>query len=199
MMIIIGVALLEERKMRHFSGKAYEDDRERASFLLPLPRFLRKAFAAPIRLFIGKSVPERKGHIAAVLILATAGPMVASHFYASYRRYAGSSTLFGLVGSDRARVEKLVEEMKRTEDWRRKSRIAEALGEISSDKALDRLARDFAGEDVHVRRSILVALLRIGSNLAAGTLEAALNDEDKEVRLYAAEALKRVRDMETSR
>jgi HEAT repeat protein len=43
-----------------------------------------------------------------------------------------------------------------------------------------------------VRREAVVALLRIGSPRARPVLEDARRDEDWEVRIYAAEALKRL-------
>mgnify|MGYP001029600185 CR=1 FL=1 len=316
MMVIVGVALLEERKMSRQSGEAYEEYRGRTSFLLPLPRFLRRIFSAPIRLLFGKSVPERKGEIAAVLIFTTAVLMISSHFYVQHRRYAQLDVTAGLFEADAGLVDKLVAELRRTESNRRRSWLADALadigrpaaepligllddgdpgirqeaaralgrvdaqeavgpllrrlsdenssvqfwavsslgqmraeealgplvsilqarakstsraaaaalgrigsaaavdaligfldapswwdrvaavdalGEIGSEASLEALMARFDGEEVHVRRSIVVALLKIGSERAIGTLEAALGDADREVRLYASEALKRLR------
>jgi hypothetical protein len=316
MMVIVGVALLEERKMSRLSGEAYEGYRNKTSFLVPLPRFLRRIFSAPIRALFGKSVPERKGEIAAVLIFTTTVLMISSHFYAQHRKYAQLDVTAGLFEADAGRVDKIVAELRQTESNRRRSWLAdaladigrpaaepligllddadpgirqeaarvlgrvdaqeavgpllqrlsddnpnvqfwavsslgqmraeeavgplvtiihartkstsraaaaalgrigspaavdalldfleapswwdrvaavEALGEIGSGAALDALMARFEGEEVHVRRSIVLALIKIGSERALGTLEAALSDGDKEVRLYAAEALKRLR------
>ncbi|MBN1938500.1 MAG: HEAT repeat domain-containing protein [Candidatus Aminicenantes bacterium] len=195
MMIIVGVALLEERKMKRFSGKLYEDYRERTSFLFPLPRFLRTAISAPVRLFVGKSVPERKGHIAVVLLLATAGFMAASHFYAPYRRYAGIDIPVGIMESDRARIEKLVEEMKRTEDWRRKNRIADALADIG-DASIDPLIRLSDDPNPETRREAVRVLGLIGGSRAIGPLLGKLSDESPDVRFKAVEGLGRLRAKE---
>ncbi len=314
-MVIVGVALFEERKMRRTSGEAYDAYRSQTSFLLPLPRFLRRILSAPSRLLFGKSVPGRKGEIAGVLVVITAVLMVSSHFYARHRQYVQLGVPVGLFEARAARVDELVAEMRRTDSNRQKAWLAgaladigdaavdpliglledpdpilrqeaavalgriaparatgpflkllsdenqsvrfwaisalgqvraeeavgpligilegrtkstsraaavalgrigspaavdalvgfldapswwdrvaavEALGEIASEAAVDALIARFAGEEVHVRRSIVLSLLKTGSGRARGTLEAALGDEDKDVRLYAAEALKRL-------
>lgn len=316
MMVIIGVALLEERKMKRLSGDTYDEYRRKTSFLLPLPRFLRAALAAPNHLLFRKSFPERKGEIAVVLVFTTAVFTIFSNFYVRHRQYAQLNVPVGIIESEAGRVEKLIHEMSRTEDWRRRSQIADvladiggpatnpligllddpdpetrreaaralgqiaparavgpllkrlsdenvnvrieaiatlgkirsdeavepliailesgtdplsrvaavalgrigseaavepllgfldspnwwdrmaavdALGEIACEAALEPLIERQESEEVHVRRSIIVALLRIGSDRARGALEKALRDKDREVRLYAAEALKKIK------
>ncbi len=318
MMVIVGVALLEERKMKRLSGEAYGEYRRKTSFLFPMPRFLRGIFAAPNRLLFRKSFPERKGEIAVVLVLTTAVFMALSHFYVRHRDYAALDISVGIFESRSDRIDKLISGMKGTDNWRARSRMADklaefgdpavgplvgllhdpnpetrrdaaralgtigslaavaplleklddesadvrfkvieslgmirseeavgpllgilesqaedasrlalfalalgrigsaaavepllgflaspnwwdrsaavdALGGIGSEAALDPLVERFGEEDVRVRRSIVVALLKIGSDRAIGLLETALEDGDREVRLYAAEALKRLR------
>jgi HEAT repeat protein/protein-S-isoprenylcysteine O-methyltransferase Ste14 len=315
-MVIVGVALFEERKMKRLAGDVYDDFREKTSFLVPLPRFLRRIFSAPSRLLFGKSVPERKGEIAGVLVVITAALMASSHFYARHRQYAELRVPGVVLESEAGDADKLVAEMRRTDSNRRRAGIADALadigraavdpligflddpdpalrqeaarvlgrvrspeavepllgrlsdedpnvqywailalgqhrsqeavepliailssrtgstsraaavalgqigspaavdaltdfleapnwwdraaavdalGAIGSQAALDALIARFAGEEAHVRRSIVVALLKSGSERARGTFEAGLGDEDQDVRLYAAEALKRLR------
>ena len=60
-MVIIGVAMMEELKMRHEWGQKYELYRSRVSFMLPVPRFVSRIVSAPMRLMIGKEHPERDG------------------------------------------------------------------------------------------------------------------------------------------
>jgi hypothetical protein len=66
-MVIIGVAMLEEVKMRRIQGEAYQSYCSRTSFLLPLPRFVSKIFSAPLRLFFKKDYPERKREVFTML------------------------------------------------------------------------------------------------------------------------------------
>jgi protein-S-isoprenylcysteine O-methyltransferase Ste14 len=107
MMAIVGVALLEERKMKRLTGETYDEFRGRTSFLAPLPSFLRKALAAPNRWLFKKSFPERKGEIAVVLALTTAVLMLASSFYVRHRENARLGLRSGLVESRSGRAEKL--------------------------------------------------------------------------------------------
>ena len=125
-MVIVGVALFEERKMKRLAGKAYDDYREKTSFLLPLPRFLRRVFSAPVRLLFHKSVPERKGEIAGVLVVMTALLMVCSHFYARHRQYAQIRVPAGVFEAASDRVDKLVIELRRTDSNRQRAWIAGA-------------------------------------------------------------------------
>jgi HEAT repeat protein len=54
------------------------------------------------------------------------------------------------------------------------------------------VAERLGDESPEVRREAVISLLRIGSATARPDLERALGDEDWEVRVYAAEALKRL-------
>jgi protein-S-isoprenylcysteine O-methyltransferase Ste14 len=57
-LIIVCVALSEEVRMRRQHGAAYEAYSRRAPFLLPLPRAVSRAVAAPFRWIAGKERPE---------------------------------------------------------------------------------------------------------------------------------------------
>jgi protein-S-isoprenylcysteine O-methyltransferase Ste14 len=70
-MIIIGVAMLEELKMRRVLGESYESYRLRTPFLFPLPRLIAKPFTLPLRLMFKKEHPERKREIVAVIAFYT--------------------------------------------------------------------------------------------------------------------------------
>ena len=111
MMVIVGVALLEERRMTRASGAGYDEFRSRTSFLVPLPRFLRATLAAPNRWLFKKSIPERKGEIAVVLVLTTAVLMLSSSFYVRHREDVRLGVPSGFVESRARRVEKLAAEI----------------------------------------------------------------------------------------
>ncbi|MBN1426190.1 HEAT repeat domain-containing protein [Candidatus Fermentibacteria bacterium] len=195
MMVIVGVALLEERRMTQTSGMAYGAYRKRASFLIPLPRFVRTALAAPIRLLFGKSVPERKGEIAAVLVVATALLMFSSHLYTNHRRFSELAVPVGIVRSETSRVDRLVEEMRRAEGWRRKNRLADALADIGR-PAAGALIGLLDDPDPERRQEAARALGLVGENRAVGPLLGKLSDESLDVRFKAVEALGRLRAKE---
>jgi HEAT repeat protein/protein-S-isoprenylcysteine O-methyltransferase Ste14 len=195
MMVIVGVALLEERKMKRLAGARYDRYRSRTSFLFPLPRFLRKAGAAPNRLLFGKSFPERKGEIGAVLLISTVLLVLASHFYSRYKQYAGLDIPAGAFSSESGRVRALIAEMKRTDNWRRKFGISDALADIGQEAA-GPLVGLLNEADPETRREAIRALGRIAPPEATEPLLRKLEDEDGNVRLAAIDALGRMRSRE---
>jgi protein-S-isoprenylcysteine O-methyltransferase Ste14 len=188
MMVIVGVALLEERKMKRLSGGAYDEYRRKTSFLVPLPRFLRGAFAAPNRLLFRKSFPERKGEIAVVLVVTTAVLAILSHFYSQQRRYAQLQVPAGIFESEAGRVEKLVAEMKRTDSNRRKSWIADALADIG-EPAVEPLIGLLEDPEPAMRQEAARALGRIAPAQAVDPLLRRVFDDNQSVRFWAITAL----------
>jgi HEAT repeat protein len=75
--------------------------------------------------------------------------------------------------------------------WTRIGGIS-ALGTLGDEQGIPAIAQQLNDEAEGVRREAVVALLRIGSPSARPTLERAADDDDWEVRVYAAEALKRL-------
>jgi protein-S-isoprenylcysteine O-methyltransferase Ste14 len=70
-MVIVGVAMLEEIRMRREQGAAYDAYRERTPFLLPLPRIANKIIAAPMRWVLREEWPESGKQVAVVILLYT--------------------------------------------------------------------------------------------------------------------------------
>jgi protein-S-isoprenylcysteine O-methyltransferase Ste14 len=195
MMVIVGVALLEERKMKRLFGEAYDDYRRKTSFLFPLPRLLRTALSAPNRLLFKKSVPEKRGEVAVVLVLATAILMIVSHYYVRYRQYARLDVPAGIFESDAGRVEKLVAEMKRTESNRRRAWIADALADIGG-PAIDPLLGLLDDPDPAMRQEAARVLGRIAPPRAVGPLLQRLSDENEGVQFWAISSLGAIRSEE---
>lgn len=321
MMVLVGVALLEERKMIRSEGAAYDVYRKQTSFLFPLPRFIRTLLAVPARLILGNSFPEKKRQIAIVLLLSTTLLMLSSHLAFLHSRSVSLDLNLGLFDSRKTRIEALVRSIKTSSNWRIKNRAADelaamgresipslvgllnnpdplnrieaaralgligdrkaesllleklsdpeidvrykviealgrlkcekavlplisillerskdlsrlaaqalgrigsssataalestldfpnwwdraavvdALGQIGSELPLQKLMNMYPREEVHVRRAIVVALLRIASPRCEATLREALSDEDPEVRLFADTALKRMRSAKSN-
>jgi len=77
-MVIIGVALLEEMRMRRARGDEYETYAARTSFLLPLPTIVSTVVSLPMRLVLWKKRPERGVEVAVVTLLYLALLVLAS-------------------------------------------------------------------------------------------------------------------------
>jgi protein-S-isoprenylcysteine O-methyltransferase Ste14 len=71
-LVIVSVALGEEIRMAREHGEEYEAYRASAPFMLPLPRAISTAIAAPFRLFIKKERPENRGELLATFVIYTA-------------------------------------------------------------------------------------------------------------------------------
>ena len=80
-MVILGVAMLEEIKMRREQGAAYDAYRERTPFLLPLPKVVTKIVAAPMRFVLRKERPESGKEVAIVIVLYTVILLLLSYVY----------------------------------------------------------------------------------------------------------------------
>jgi len=80
-MVIVGVAMLEEIRMRRDQGAAYEAYRDKTPFLVPLPRVVGAVIAAPMRLILRKEWPERGRDVAVVVVLYTAMVFLVSWLY----------------------------------------------------------------------------------------------------------------------
>ncbi|UCF78599.1 MAG: HEAT repeat domain-containing protein [Candidatus Eiseniibacteriota bacterium] len=67
------------------------------------------------------------------------------------------------------------------------------MGRLKAESAVPRLLVLLSDDDAMVRQAAAVALANIRSPVAADALKEALNDQDWQVRIYAAEALKMIR------
>jgi len=80
-MIIIGVALFEELRMKKKAGEEYKLYQQKTPFLFPLPKFITTLLKTPQRLFFKKKYFERKREILAFLAFYTVIFIVLSGFY----------------------------------------------------------------------------------------------------------------------
>jgi HEAT repeat protein/protein-S-isoprenylcysteine O-methyltransferase Ste14 len=185
-LVIIGVAMLEELKMKRVYGEAYESYRRRAPFLIPLPRFIAKTFSFPIRLMFKKPYPERKREIAAVLAFYMVLLLGLSAFYG------------GLVSLPRkkaaappGRVEELVRILKDADNRGEKRQAADQLSRMG-EPAVEPLLSLLKEKDSNVRGYSAGALGGTKSERAVAPLISLLHDEDPSVRQTAAGALGRI-------
>ena len=59
-MVIIGICLIEEIKMKEENGEKYESYRKKTPFLFPLPKWIKTLINAPINLLLRKDSPSTK-------------------------------------------------------------------------------------------------------------------------------------------
>ena len=184
-MIILGVAMMEELKMRRVHGETYASYAQHAPFLFPLPRFLGEAFNLPLRLIFKKEYPERKGEILAVLAFYTAIAL-------------GTSALYGRVvplpertgKPSLQRIEELARTLKDAKNHADKRSAAAELEKIG-EPAMASLIALLSDPDPVVRAYAAGALGGRGSELVVSPLVPLLHDDDPYVRRMAAATLGR--------
>jgi protein-S-isoprenylcysteine O-methyltransferase Ste14/putative flippase GtrA len=69
--VVIGVAMTEEIKMRREQTQEYEAYSQRTPFMLPVPRFVSNVAAFPMRLILKKERPETGKEVGVVLAVYT--------------------------------------------------------------------------------------------------------------------------------
>ncbi len=188
-MVIIGVALVEEVKMRKLFGDSYDAYRRRTSFIFPLPRFISNLFFLPVRILFKKRFPERKREALVLVAFYTLLLMAASGLY------SGLIPLSRTTISEEARER--IETLVRTADTlgnagERRAAIGK-LGEIG-DPAVEALVPFLKNPDGMIRWNAATALGKTGSKRALPALIGALEDENGTVRENAALALGKIGD-----
>jgi HEAT repeat protein/protein-S-isoprenylcysteine O-methyltransferase Ste14 len=190
-MIIIGVALLEERKMKRQMGGKYEIYSKGTPFLFPLPKSVSMLFTIPSRLLFKKRFPERKGEIVAVLsiyVLLLAG---LSHLYVRSHRLPGIPDEISSTGSE-SRAEKYIRTLRLTDNWHFRSPYVGAL-ERTGEQAVGPLIELLKDPDPSLRQIAAAVLGRIGSKRAVDSLIESLKDKNSNIRWEAAGALGQIR------
>lgn len=189
-MVIIGVAMLEEVKMRRIQGEAYQSYCRRTSFLLPLPRFVSKVFSAPLRLFFKKEYPERKREVFTVLAFYIIFTIVISAFYAGFVPLSTKEITSENAGY---RIEELVKIASEGKDKHERMHAIGLLGELG-EPAVEPLIPFLKNEQDYIRWNAATALGNTKSEKAVEPLIEALHDEHQTVRNHAASSLGKIGD-----
>jgi HEAT repeat protein/protein-S-isoprenylcysteine O-methyltransferase Ste14 len=182
--VIIGVAKIEELRMKKQFGEEYESFSRRTHFMFPLPRFLKKIIRLPIRFILRIRKVEKKRHVLAIIALYTAILMTASYFYVNQSK--GYIKLSASSKSDR--VEELITILKTSDSRRTKSYASMDLVRYGA-LAVDPLLGLVNDPDPVVRDFSIQALGQLKSEKAISAFMAALNDDDHNVRYDAIAAL----------
>jgi protein-S-isoprenylcysteine O-methyltransferase Ste14 len=186
--VIVGVALMEEQRMRRAFGDAYERFRARTPFLVPLPKWLARTLSAPSRFLFGTDLPQRGGQIAALLALFTVVLMGASYLSLELRRASGLPPAVRHAADGEARAEALVDAIRRADGWRTRAPLVRALQDLG-EPAVRPLAGLLADPDPALRQLAARGLGRTGSDRAVKPLIGRLADPSADVRHWAAVAL----------
>ncbi len=83
-LIIIGICMLEELKMKEISGSEYDEYRKRTPFLFPIPGFIKWLLKAPMRLFYKKERPEKRKEVGLLITIYAVLLMAISLFWVDF-------------------------------------------------------------------------------------------------------------------
>ncbi len=191
-MVIFGVAMLEELKMKKIHGEEYESYRKHTPFLFPLPRFVSQFLSLPLRVMFKKKQPERKREIVAVLAFYTLLCLGVSAFYGGVVSlpWKKRSDLYSSGQVDK--WIRVLEEADSHGEKRRAAAILEGMGEAAEEPLLALLE----DKDSSVRGYSAGALGTMKSERVVSSLIALLHDEDSYVRRTAASSLGRIGSVE---
>ena len=217
-MVIIGVALLEELKLKRTYGKSYALYQKSTPFLFPLPDFVKKIFTFPTRLLFKKAFPGKKREIVAVLCIFTMVIMGMSFannkiselrqhsqipdteyelsdyeyqfIYNSDRRTKYHAAM-ALVNAGKPSEEIFIRLLK-SDDKVEREFSAQALGKLKSQQAIQPLVNILHDPNWRVRVTAIVALQEINPMAVKKELISAFNDENGTCRYHAVKALEKI-------
>lgn len=217
-MIIIGIAMLEELKMKRIHGEKFESYQKKAPFLFPLPGFIVKFFTLPLKIIFRKEYPERKREIVSVLAIYTIFCLGVSAIYGGFVPLPANKT-----EKSHQSVEELVLVLKNANNFSDKREAADelekigepamqaliallhdphprvraysagALGSTKSEQVVQPLISLLNDTDSYVRRMAISSLGRIGSLTAIQPLVQALDDPDRGAANSAVNALGQIK------
>lgn len=192
-MVIIGVAMLEELKMKRERGEAYEAYCRRTPFLFPLPRFIARIISAPTRLILKKNRPGKKREIVGVMTLYTSICMVLSILYASFPSFSQTKQVTS-PASPELSTDELVQAFKQA-PRRNADQYATALA-ARGEPGIEKLIELLKDETPHIREFSAGALGRVQAQQAVSFLIPLLQDQEWRVRQAARSALIKIQPSE---
>ncbi len=188
-MVIIGICLLEEKRMQENAGVEYDEYRDKTPFLFPIPFWLKNIIKWPMFLLIRKSRPVKNREVAGSVILYATIFMALSLIWIDFG--SGSESRKMSKKATEQTIDSLLMEIQKPQDRRyRKSPVWQlgSLGAISEpyianliadpDEVIREYSLDIAGEFSF--RSLIPAVIN------------ALNDSIGRVRRSAVMALEKL-------
>jgi len=189
-MIIIGICLIEEIRMKEENGEEYENYKKSTPFLLPIPRWLKNILNFPVRLLIKKDTPSTKTEAAGVTLFYTIILVLLSLFCVDFGTVEQDQLISGPIDL-KHQIELVVKEIKITErrNIHKHFNRLKNLGSISIKPLIDLLS----DPNPVVREFAAITLGDMKANAAMEYLITLLNDKEARVRNNAAISLGKLR------
>ncbi len=187
-LVIIGICLLEEIKMKERAQDDYKIYRSRTPFLFPIPGLLKKIIKIPMRLVIHKDHPEKRKEVGLVIALYAILFMGISLFWVDLVPGDNESILASRAYSQ-VRADSLVTEIRKP--IARRYRDIKPFGELFSmgNETYPILMRLIEDRDPEVREFAIQATCKYQIREAIPALLKALQDSEFRVVRSAIHAL----------
>lgn len=187
-MVIIGICLLEEMKMKERSGKEYEEYRNRTPFLMPLPGFINWILKVPMRLIMRSKRPEKRSDVGIVITVYTLLLVVLSLFWMDLSPNRGTQNLV-TRSYDQETVDSVVYEIRRPQQ--RRNRTLEPYGVLVSmgDRAYPVISELIRDEDPVIREFSIIAAYHFNVKETIPAIIGAIDDPEDRVSWAAIRGL----------
>jgi protein-S-isoprenylcysteine O-methyltransferase Ste14 len=188
-MVIIGICLLEELKMKQVFGKSYNEYREKTPFLFPLPKWLKAGILFPIRLISKKNWPETRGQVAGTVLIYTLCLILISLIWVDV--FPDKETQVQSVTSSENiddKIHSILVELQRTDS---RGQLHKQIMNLKfyQDRAVPTLIVLLGNSNSDIREFSVQALRELRATSAADALIPLLEDPEYRVRREAAYAM----------
>jgi protein-S-isoprenylcysteine O-methyltransferase Ste14 len=192
-MIIIGICMMEEIHMKKKYGKEYDDYRDKAPFLIPIPYILKRIIKFPMSLIIKKKRPEKNGEVAIVITVYTILLMAVSLIWVDF----GQAKIFPINESKRQEeVTQLVAEITGETNWRIRDKKFNALAKYDGLAVAPLI--DFLQSDDNENQENAARLLGdLGDTSAIMPLYSVLSHPWEDVRVNAIQSIVKLQGMKS--
>jgi protein-S-isoprenylcysteine O-methyltransferase Ste14 len=188
-MVIIGICLLEEIKMKENYGNSYENYRKKTPFLFPLPKWVKSAILFPIRLILPKDWPETRAQVGGTILIYTFSLICISLIWVdlSPKEEIADKEPVNLEQAEDA-IHSILIELQRTDSRRQLYNQIMALKQYQN-RAVPTLSILLSNPNSDIREFSVQALSNLQATSAIELLIPILNDPEFRVRREAAFAL----------
>ncbi len=188
-MVIIGICMLEEIRMKKLYGENYEKYRQKTPFLFPLPKWLKSAFLFPIRLIFRKDWPETRSQVAGTVVIYTICFMLLSLIWVDFED-RGEITVRETVNMEQAeyKIHSILVELQRNDNRGHLYNQIMALKQYQ-ERAIPTLIVLLDNPNADIREFSVQALGELQAESAVEPLIQVLADPDYRTRRGAAYSL----------
>ncbi len=186
-MVIIGVAMLEELKMRKKYREEYEAYQLITPFLFPIPKSVKQLFLLPLRLFTSYRYPNRRWHVFGLVTFYTVTLLLISLLIV-HKPSTHPDAHFSQQQLNKVSVDGLVTAFESATERREKYRRAMDLATLG-ESAVTPLLHFTKSDDPDKREFALQALAKMRYEEIIEPTVAALRDPNSDVRYTAVTIL----------